>query len=336
MRSAAFTAAPRDHPRSRGVYITQNLTLPQVVGSSPLARGLPRRRNRTPGPVGIIPARAGFTPYASPPSCALGDHPRSRGVYAQWQDAMDEGGGSSPLARGLRPGRGIEPRCVRIIPARAGFTHPHSSESGSDWDHPRSRGVYRASRARPACSAGSSPLARGLPHAIEIDADGRRIIPARAGFTGAHPRAARDHRDHPRSRGVYSGNDDLVRHGVGSSPLARGLLEALLTGPSVGGIIPARAGFTFADRWYPNEPVVYQTPAAFTADPGPAPPGRRSVAVVRGGASPLLDVLDATRPPRVSSPGSDTTPTCAGEWRRRPARSGSRRSGGSAPPRTRG
>ena len=43
-----------------------------------------------------------------------------------------------------------------------------------------------------------------------------------------------------------------------------------------GGIIPARAGFTLADPWNPNEPTLYQTPAAFTADLGPAPPGRDS------------------------------------------------------------
>ena len=53
--------ARKDHPRSRGVYLTP--TFPRVSwrGSSPLARGLPvtpfSRIPRT----GIIPARAGFT-----------------------------------------------------------------------------------------------------------------------------------------------------------------------------------------------------------------------------------------------------------------------------------
>ena len=146
---------------------------------------------------------------------------------------------------------------------------------------------------------GSSPLARGLQSTARQRVHERRIIPARAGFTGTSRRRRPPTGDHPRSRGVY-----VTPHGaggvpLGSSPLARGLLAGG-DGPLVGHrIIPARAGFTLADRWYPNEPVVYQTPAAFTADPGPAPPGRRSVAVVRGGASPLPDVLDATRPPRV-------------------------------------
>ena len=223
-----------------------------------------------------------------------------------------------------------------IIPARAGFTGVAADPLLPGGDHPRSRGVYPAGSHCGAWPWGSSPLARGLPQGASGVVLGGRIIPARAGFTRRSSSGRRGRRDHPRSRGVYPSCCHLTGMSMGSSPLARGLPFMLNERAMRWGIIPARAGFTLADRWYPNEPVVYQTPAAFTADPGPAPPGRRSVAVVRGGASPLLDVLDATRPPRVSSPGSDTTPTCAGEWRRRPARSGSRRSGGSAPPRTRG
>ena len=63
---------------------------------------------------------------------------------------------------------------------------------------------------------------------------------------------------------------------VGSSPLARGLPGSKTTVAAGTGIIPARAGFTLADPWNPNEPTLYQTPAAFTADLGPAPPGRDS------------------------------------------------------------
>ena len=50
----------RDHPRSRGVYVTNQLLSDAPAGSSPLARGLRRegRRDRHGGR--IIPARAGF------------------------------------------------------------------------------------------------------------------------------------------------------------------------------------------------------------------------------------------------------------------------------------
>ena len=69
---AGFTATawmpvtrPRDHPRSRGVYVVCEGSRSWLHGSSPLARGLllsiglPRRISR------IIPARAGFTPGSS-------------------------------------------------------------------------------------------------------------------------------------------------------------------------------------------------------------------------------------------------------------------------------
>ena len=51
----------KDHPRSRGVYVP--------VGA--------RERDD----VGIIPARAGFTPVLSGVVPCDEDHPRSRGVY---------------------------------------------------------------------------------------------------------------------------------------------------------------------------------------------------------------------------------------------------------------
>ena len=227
------------------------------------------------------------------------DHPRSRGVYAQLGLPYVVGGGSSPLARGLREAEAARLAGLGIIPARAGFTSRRTGPAASRWDHPRSRGVYLPAVTAHLWDTGSSPLARGLPWGNQAYLAVIRIIPARAGFTGVRPSASVWTADHPRSRGVYCSVDAAAARRSGSSPLARGLRQARDLGAEVRGIIPARAGFTLADRWYPNEPVVYQTPAAFTADPGPAPPGRRSVAVVRGGASPLPDVLDATRPPRV-------------------------------------
>ena len=76
--------------------------------------------------------------------------------------------------------------------------------------------------------------------------------------------------DHPRSRGVYLQRRTRRGRRRGSSPLARGLLTLALAAAVGFRIIPARAGFTLADPWNPNEPVLYQTPVAFTADLGPA------------------------------------------------------------------
>ena len=70
-----------DHPRSRGVYGSVEAGLRLKLGSSPLARGLPRVRHLQRANTRIIPARAGFTDG------------RGRDAHGDL--------GSSPLARGL-------------------------------------------------------------------------------------------------------------------------------------------------------------------------------------------------------------------------------------------
>ena len=93
--------APGDHPRSRGVYSSRLRTVCAGSGSSPLARGLQVLARRALTTMGIIPARAGFTPSGPTPSKRAEDHPRSRGVYQNTAAAMPPSLGSSPLARGL-------------------------------------------------------------------------------------------------------------------------------------------------------------------------------------------------------------------------------------------
>ena len=111
-----------DHPRSRGVYRISSIMHSTVSGSSPLARGLPGLDSPSRGEYRIIPARAGFTfPYTQP-ILTREDHPRSRGVYRDSYSHMHITPGSSPLARGLRPGDRGEGSVRGIIPARAGFT----------------------------------------------------------------------------------------------------------------------------------------------------------------------------------------------------------------------
>ena len=249
-----------------------------TTGSSPLARGLHGRTDRLGDPARIIPARAGFTTSGGVWAGRGWDHPRSRGVYPHVTAYGLRTGGSSPLARGLRPP--VEPVQVGqgIIPARAGFTRPDSSSGPRCWDHPRSRGVYWRRLVRANFIAGSSPLARGLPptapsaapcgwdnprsrgvyhqgssplaRGLPDDAprwrDPGRIIPARAGFTPTPAPWASGAWDHPRSRGVYGERFDLRPHNQGSSPLARGLRGYKTNKTDVLGIIPARAGFTGA------------------------------------------------------------------------------------------
>ena len=71
------------------------------------------------------------------------------------------------------------------------------------------------------------------------------IIPARAGFTTLRLLPHSAPQDHPRSRGVYTTIRSRLEEFTGSSPLARGLLSPGGFRLEAGGIIPARAGFTF-------------------------------------------------------------------------------------------
>ena len=161
--------------------------------------------------------------------------------------------GSSPLARGLQGVRGRDYRSRRIIPARAGFTPTTSWRSGARWDHPRSRGVYRAHPGRHHGPGGSSPLARGLRDPGGVGEGQEGIIPARAGFTVACINTRPNRADHPRSRGVYRIENREQRYREGSSPLARGLQGSGEGAVVDAGIIPARAGFTALVPQRPGE-----------------------------------------------------------------------------------
>ena len=176
-------APHQDHPRSRGVYIGNMDYGDNKPGSSPLARGLRCSSSSCTAGERIIPARAGFTGLRAEHGEECPDHPRSRGVYARERSRKGRPLGSSPLARGLLKKYSFQDRTGWIIPARAGFTGAPPLILVGRPDHPRSRGVYRA----------SSPTWRCA----------RRIIPARAGFTNNFKSKVITAQDHPRSRGVY-------------------------------------------------------------------------------------------------------------------------------------
>ena len=141
--SRCASTTRKDHPRSRGVYAMTDPSLDAIVGSSPLARGLPYMFAELGEDRRIIPARAGFTTAARGRLSRSGDHPRSRGVYQSRWRSPPLPLGSSPLARGLLLGGVRVLGGVGIIPARAGFTRPPLCSATGGWDHPRSRGVYR-------------------------------------------------------------------------------------------------------------------------------------------------------------------------------------------------
>ena len=212
-----------DHPRSRGVYRSAAACAAVSGGSSPLARGLQRPWEPRGRPIGIIPARAGFTHHDRDHDRRRGDHPRSRGVYVVIRPDAYALLGSSPLARGLHPAGRLVLGQPGIIPARAGFTYCSRGARRIARDHPRSRGVYSSILRARSGKQGSSPLARGLPGRGCRQGQSPRIIPARAGFTRGRHQGPVEPWDHPRSRGVYPIEDRDAIARFGSSPLARGL-----------------------------------------------------------------------------------------------------------------
>ena len=191
--------------------------------------------------------------------------------------------GSSPLARGLHHDEDPVAGPSGIIPARAGFTRTQSPAA--------------------ARSGGSSPLARGLRNTTMTVLTARRIIPARAGFTSSPSTPAASTRDHPRSRGVYTGSATDHPGHDGSSPLARGLLNVNSEKRERMGIIPARAGFTtpkeriaYGQQDHPRSRGVYQQTHASHE--------------VRTGSSPLARGLPAD--PRVARGEDGIIPARAG------------------------
>ena len=193
----------QDHPRSRGEYLYFHGMYFESAGSSPLSRGIPLRAKLKEGRRGIIPALAGNTGVAQAGLLAIEDHPRSRGEYRILSEKSPQAGGSSPLSRGIPPmllGRGCR---LGIIPALAGNTRSYRPHGPGPPDHPRSRGEYPTALDISSVIFGSSPLSRGIPLPIDIQAHTGRIIPALAGNTSLLNRTSGRFPDHPRSRGEY-------------------------------------------------------------------------------------------------------------------------------------
>ena len=213
----------RDHPRTRGVYVTGRRLITSGVGSSPHTRGLQENRWVVYGYRGIIPAHAGFTLILFPGALIISDHPRTRGVYRLSIPPAIVRAGSSPHTRGLLRPQWNEFENARIIPAHAGFTGVGGVGGLGVGDHPRTRGVYPLPDATTWPTSGSSPHTRGLQlHETPWISQGR-IIPAHAGFTLGAPTCNWVTRDHPRTRGVYTTGRSRISISGGSSPHTRGL-----------------------------------------------------------------------------------------------------------------
>ena len=159
------------------------------------------------------------------------------------------GRGSSPLARGTRWPGFRQRLCQGLIPARAGNTKVTVKSDSEDRAHPRSRGEHPERRYRKAPKPGSSPLARGTHVARLVHPAARGLIPARAGNTFLIRRRRNGIGAHPRSRGEHRLATDSNGQYLGSSPLARGTRRLRGSAGHDRGLIPARAGNTYSDRF---------------------------------------------------------------------------------------
>ena len=215
-------------------------------GSSPRGRGKPTEEDPHPYVLGLIPARAGKTTAHEVKTAQKQAHPRAGGENGHSAALIGGLVGSSPRGRGKR-GRGTR-RCRHggLIPARAGKTYPHSSRIAAIRAHPRAGGENAGVRDRPGLRWGSSPRGRGKRGARGGRGAGHGLIPARAGKTGDVPSHRKVRRAHPRAGGENLRAAGLRAVVVGSSPRGRGKLLRHPRCDCTHGLIPARAGKTFA------------------------------------------------------------------------------------------
>ena len=111
-----------DHPRMRGEHVSAASNWRMALGSSPHARGTPKKSMQSHYQPGIIPACAGNTRSCCCRWSHHRDHPRMRGEHYNNSMRTIDTAGSSPHARGTRV-RILRQRVNGgIIPACAGNT----------------------------------------------------------------------------------------------------------------------------------------------------------------------------------------------------------------------
>ena len=137
-------------------------------------------------------------------------------------------------------------------PVCAGTTGARRRRRGVEREHPRMRGDHMASSRSSSSSEGTSPHARGprivgRPYSMAIG-----NIPACAGTTPLRASRTSWRREHPRMRGDHPATLSIWTLATGTSPHARGPLEARPHELEHQGNIPACAGTTIPGRIRPD------------------------------------------------------------------------------------
>ena len=150
-----------DHPRLRGEQQSRDLSVPQIRGSPPLARGTARILRKLYGPRGITPACAGNSGIYGVFYGDFWDHPRLRGEQRTKSPSRSVSVISPPLARGTAQDQHSDWEYRGITPACAGNRWRHAKYPAYFRDHPRLRGEQVRAAYMSAICPGSPPLARG-------------------------------------------------------------------------------------------------------------------------------------------------------------------------------
>ena len=201
LRTAASSWRGRAYPRWRGGNAHAVCRDWPWSGLSPLARGkreLARIDDANGGP---IPAGAGETNHATPPTPAPRAYPRWRGGNYPAAGRWSRGAGLSPLARGKLLLAGRSPAFPGPIPAGAGETLAAFFSSSARRAYPRWRGGNGGRSGQACVASGLSPLARGKPTETEQESESVGPIPAGAGETWTRRASRGAIKAYPRWRG---------------------------------------------------------------------------------------------------------------------------------------
>ena len=149
------------HPRPCGEHPEFRSAKIPPLGSSPPVRGALLTHPAVLCAGGLIPARAGSTPFVLGPIEVGWAHPRPCGEHAFLKSLCHPVVGSSPPVRGAQyrqepalPGKGL-------IPARAGSTKLPILPRNSARAHPRPCGEHLSTLYFKPARLGSSPPVRG-------------------------------------------------------------------------------------------------------------------------------------------------------------------------------
>ena len=277
----------RDHPRACGAYVLDPEDIQTRSGSPPRMRGLRLVVCIKICAVGITPAHAGLTKYATALRCVERDHPRACGAYLQAHRRKQTSRGSPPRMRGLPTVLFKLTDCSGITPAHAGLTQGPSRQPFVYRDHPRACGAYSSAFSGRSSVLGSPPRMRGLPDCRIWAGWSSRITPAHAGLTARWLQQRKRSRDHPRACGAYYPSVQAHDIELGSPPRMRGLLDRWAQHQARAGITPAHAGLTSvlghdmnSDWDHPRACGAYFTSARWTMMMMGSPPRMRGLRTI--------------------------------------------------------